>query len=70
MIYAKAGDLLVHLGGAAAFMAVGLAGEVKRSRIALLAVGVALTGLTIAEYFRDEEGQDGKPIANELLLFY
>jgi len=31
IIDAKAGDLLVHLGGAAAFMAVGLAGEVKRS---------------------------------------
>ena len=23
---------------------------------------VALTGLTVAEYFRDEEGQDGKPL--------
>lgn len=22
---------------------------------------VALTGLTVAEYFRDEEGQDGEP---------
>jgi hypothetical protein len=46
MIYAKAGDLLVHLGGAAAFMAVGLAGEVKKSQIALLALGVALTALS------------------------
>src|SRR5256885_3784347 len=46
IIDAKAGDLLVHLGGAAAFMAVGLAGEVKRSRIALLAAGVALTALS------------------------
>jgi O-antigen ligase len=46
VIYAKAGDLLVHLGGATAFMAVGLAGEVKKSRIALLAVGVALTALS------------------------
>ena len=24
---------------------------------------VALTGLTVAEYFRDEEGQDGEPIS-------
>jgi hypothetical protein len=46
IIYAKAADLLVHLGGAAAFMAVGLAGETKKSRIALLVVGVALTGLS------------------------
>lgn len=46
IIHAKAGDLLVHLGGAAAFMAVGLAGTTKRSHIALLVVGVALTGLS------------------------
>ena len=26
---------------------------------------VALTGLTVAEYFRDEEGQDGKCHPNE-----
>ena len=29
---------------------------------------VALTGLTVAEYFRDEEGQDGKLIARNYLL--
>ena len=46
IILAKAGDLLVHLGGAAAFMAVGLAGEAKKSWIALLAADVALTGLS------------------------
>ena len=46
IIYAKAGDVLVHLGGVAAFMAVGLAGNVRKSRIALLALGVALTGLS------------------------
>ena len=27
---------------------------------------VALTGLTVAEYFRDEEGQDGKPAQSQL----
>ena len=46
MIYAKAGDILVHLGGAAAFMAVGLAGSERKSRIALLTGGVALAGLS------------------------
>lgn len=46
VIYAKAGDMLVHLGGAAAFMAVGLAGETKKMRIALLAAGVALCALS------------------------
>jgi O-antigen ligase len=46
IIYAKAGDILVHLGGAAAFMAVGLSGNVRKSRIALLGLGVALTGLS------------------------
>ena len=46
IIYAKAGDLLVHLGGAAAFMTVGFAGRTRKSYIALLAVGVALTGLS------------------------
>src|SRR5580700_6213507 len=29
---------------------------------------VALTGLTVAEYFRDEEGQDGKSIAKEFAI--
>jgi hypothetical protein len=46
MINAKAGDLLVHLGGAAAFMVVGLAGPTKKLRITLLVLGVALTGLS------------------------
>jgi len=46
IIYAKAADLLVHLGGAAAFMTVGLAGETKKSRIGLLVLGVALTALS------------------------
>jgi O-antigen ligase len=46
IIHAKAGDTLVHLAGAAAFMVVGLAGPVKKSRIALLAVGIALTALS------------------------
>ena len=46
IVNAKAGDLLVHLGGAAAFMTVGLAGNVRKSRIALLGLGVALTGLS------------------------
>jgi len=27
---------------------------------------VALTGLTVAEYFRDEEGQDGTYLVNSL----
>lgn len=46
IIHAKAGDLLVHLGGAAAFMAVGLGGHTRKGRIALLVLGVALTGLS------------------------
>jgi O-Antigen ligase len=46
ILLAKAGDLLVHLGGAAAFMAVGLSGEAKKSRIAFLVLGVALTALS------------------------
>ena len=28
---------------------------------------VALTGLTVAEYFRDEEGQDGKQTSTGLM---
>jgi ATP synthase F1 beta subunit len=31
---------------------------------------VALTGLTVAEYFRDEEGQDGKLIAKEIAIIF
>jgi F-type H+-transporting ATPase subunit beta len=31
---------------------------------------VALTGLTVAEYFRDEEGQDGKSIAKEIAIIF
>lgn len=46
IIHAKAGDMLVHLGGVAAFMAVGLAGETKRYRVVLLALGVGLTALS------------------------
>jgi hypothetical protein len=46
MVYAKAGDLLVHLGGASAFMTVGLGGQTKTSRVVQLALAVALTGLS------------------------
>jgi hypothetical protein len=46
IIHAKAGDMLVHLGGVAAFMTVGLAGKTKRSRVLLLALGVGLTALS------------------------
>ena len=46
IIHAKAGDLLVHLGGAAAFMAVGLGGRTRNWRIGFLVLGVALTGLS------------------------
>jgi hypothetical protein len=46
IINAKAGDMLVHLGGAAAFMAVGLAGPRRWWRIVLLACGVGLTALS------------------------
>ena len=31
---------------------------------------VALTGLTVAEYFRDEEGQDGKSTAKEITIIF
>lgn len=46
IIHAKAGDMLVHLGGVAAFMTVGLAGPTKKSRVLLLAIGVGLTALS------------------------
>lgn len=29
---------------------------------------VALTGLTVAEYFRDEEGQDGKAYCSRIFM--
>ena len=31
---------------------------------------VALTGLTVAEYFRDEEGQDGRSISKEIAIIF
>ena len=31
---------------------------------------VALTGLTVAEYFRDEEGQDGKSLSSYMRTTY
>lgn len=46
IIHAKAGDMLVHLGAVAAFMTLGLAGPTRKSRVALLAIGVGLTALS------------------------
>jgi O-antigen ligase/polysaccharide polymerase Wzy-like membrane protein len=46
IIDAKAGDMLVHLGGVAAFMIVGLGGRTRKFHVALLALGVGLTALS------------------------
>jgi hypothetical protein len=46
IVFVKAGDILVHLSGIAAFLCVGLAGRSPPWRIVLLVFGVALTALS------------------------
>ena len=46
LLLVKAGDLLVHLAGVAAFLAVGLAGRTRPWQTVLLMVGVGLTGMS------------------------
>jgi len=46
LLLVKAGDLLVHFGGVAAFMCVGLAGRSRPWRVAVLVVSVALTAMS------------------------